>query len=746
LMKFNVLNIACFFNNADGLIEYLNEFAPTFLIIDWSFGDLTPVFSKMFLAEKILGGNICTASAAPTLFDYPFPQGETSTEARTSTQLSSVNQEDPLCRSSSSQNRDTEHSDCSDSHSDSYKVKSSPISSTKAEEDSEAIFDTMDFDNDINEIAIKKEFMCEINVDFPNSEVEKQNIQKKIQNIVHCSIISAMDLTFVKDIILEEHTEEIVNLDFKVLDLEKLPWNLVIFKATNIERGSTILKFSLEFKELPKDEFDANTYRLIELVIITIIENLQFIKSVRRNKINENKDNLVLSATIKAHEFDEDLFKDLLNTLRGSIKEVVDNNSTEEDAETFLESLLSTKSDEVTKLMNYEFTPRSMRNIAKIIKDSRITEKDILEVKIEWNNSKKNISGLLKSESDFLFPYDFRKLSDLEPTTFEKILQFTKILPRERNLWNESFLYNLDVYKHSETLQTQRIHLSKKVDQTWSYPEILMDYKEKGGTLGGLLNALKKFKEEAPIYDSISQFTNCIEELRSKLYENILDNLFCPSHQPYIHNIEEFEKMSRDKGLKIKTNHMESFQKLKDSIIPGDQLWIFRKRTLVRSYAHIVLVTEPKANKFVHVSAPNLKLKRRARAKIQEDDGSKIMDESFCFIVRPSYMDNIFSKRALICKGMMFDYYPETSNCETFCNGVHGIWESSVQGQDIRGAAQNMVNIFAKASVKTKSEVLTMQMQKTFYEENLTLPREVFKQAGAELCQTQSKFRNCINL
>ena len=36
-IKFNVINIAQLFNNADALVLYLQEYDPTFLIIDWCF-------------------------------------------------------------------------------------------------------------------------------------------------------------------------------------------------------------------------------------------------------------------------------------------------------------------------------------------------------------------------------------------------------------------------------------------------------------------------------------------------------------------------------------------------------------------------------------------------------------------------------------------------------------------------------------------------------------------------------------
>ena len=290
-------------------------------------------------------------------------------------------------------------------------------------------------------------------------------------------------------------------------------------------------------------------------------------------------------------------------------------------------------------------------------------------------------------KSRWLFPFNFRKLSDLEPKVFEQILKSTRDLPKEKELWEKFFFYNLDVYGESDDLLDHRIMLSQKVNPVWPYPEILNDYKKNGGTLGGLQNALEKFRDEVvgeEMKNSIAHFVNFTEELKAKMYENILENIFCPSQLPSVHNIDDFEKMIRGKGLKIKTNRMQSFQTVKDSLVEGDQLWIFHQQPLMgamNSYAHVVIIIQD--HKFIHVNAPNLKLMIEAKAIIKEDDQSQLSGEEFCFVVRPSVPSereqDIFSRRAVSCSGIRFDYDPETSNCETFCNGVHGTWEHNVQ-------------------------------------------------------------------
>ena len=147
-------------------------------------------------------------------------------------------------------------------------------------------------------MAFKKTYRCPIEVEFPDSEEDKKFLQERVKNLVLNSTQSAMDLNFVKEIILEEHTQEIVSLDFDVIELKKLPWSSLIFECVDIERGSTIVKFNLGFKEPPRNQADLSAYRLIELVVLTIIENLQFIKEIKKTEIDRNRKHIVLSANI----------------------------------------------------------------------------------------------------------------------------------------------------------------------------------------------------------------------------------------------------------------------------------------------------------------------------------------------------------------------------------------------------------------------------------------------------------------
>ena len=49
--------------------------------------------------------------------------------------------------------------------------------------------------------------------------------------------------------------------------------------------------------------------------------------------------------------------------------------------------------------------------------------------------------------------------------------------------------------------------------------------------------------------------------------------------------VEEFEEMHRKLKLNIETNEMKKFGGIKNDLKEGDQLWIFHKRWMMRSYA-----------------------------------------------------------------------------------------------------------------------------------------------------------------
>merc|ERR1712037_358518 len=146
-------------------------------------------------------------------------------------------------------------------------------------------------------------------------------------------------------------------------------------------------------------------------------------------------------------------------------------------------------------------------------------------------------------------------------------------------------------------------------------------------------------------------------------------------------------------------------------------------RTYARSYSHVAIISEN--GKYIHATSPT-SLTIKSKAVIQEDDLGSIDNLQRCFVVRsptPGYAPK-YLQRAKECLGIQFDYVASTANCETFCHGVHGRWDSSFQSPTGRG--QQVVNGFSKCSkwMKSLSEPLTDQMRKRISDASLILPNE----------------------
>ena len=167
----------------------------------------------------------------------------------------------------------------------------------------------------------------------------------------------------------------------------------------------------------------------------------------------------------------------------------------------------------------------------------------------------------------------------------------------------------------------------------------------------------------------------------AKAFEAILENVYCPSPAPHIRSLQDFEEMHDRHEEKLKTNELKSFEDIKHSLRPGDQLWTFRKPKWMRSYAHVVIIAEHET--FIHVAAPALRLKMRANAKICRGKFEDLTREDLCFVVRPEIPEamrtTIFQERAEACLDINMDYDAASSNCETFANGVLGRWTDGHQ-------------------------------------------------------------------
>ena len=167
-------------------------------------------------------------------------------------------------------------------------------------------------------------YTCRTNIQYPETWDEKNTILNNIEDLVRSTTESSIDLDFLRESILEENVEEVMVMDFAELssmDLRKLPWFKIKFEGIALTPGSTIFDFSLTFKEPPRNLEDVNVYRLMELLILGIIENIEFIKSVEPIKQKNSDNHTVLQMRFKTYNtgFDEEMLQKILNHVRGTI-------------------------------------------------------------------------------------------------------------------------------------------------------------------------------------------------------------------------------------------------------------------------------------------------------------------------------------------------------------------------------------------------------------------------------------------
>ena len=103
----------------------------------------------------------------------------------------------------------------------------------------------------------------------------------------------------------------------------------------------TILNFSLTFKEPPRNPYNANICRLIELIIKTIVENLPFIKPIKKTCPPGQSDNEV--CLLARFEVDKDNFldekiQDILKSLRATVREFLKKCSSKEGVQNSFDS------------------------------------------------------------------------------------------------------------------------------------------------------------------------------------------------------------------------------------------------------------------------------------------------------------------------------------------------------------------------------------------------------------------------
>ena len=536
---------------------------------------------------------------------------------------------------------------------------------------------------------LRKNYRSNLEIRYPDTENERNMILSNIEEIVRHMTESPVDLDFLRDRILEENVEEIMTMDLcqlSSMDLRSLPWFKIKFETISLSQGSTILEFRLTFKEPPRNLEDVNVYRLMELFILATIDNIDFIKSVKpvKQKRESGDSCTALSMRLEAHNtsFDDSLLQKILSHVRGTIALV--NGQTacdEQDVELILNQLMSKMSDRDISSCLHELDPRSLRELIQI---SMLPKNDAAKITFEFYTRTKLNRCIKTSESPsthILFPFDFRKISDLSNKDIMDIMiHLTKHLPER--LWYEFMTLLAPTFHPYEMNAMQEKFCSLPAP----YSKILEEFSKKGGTLGDLLKAMEKLKSSPDLAETdaekIQEYVNKVEAIRINAFDTLLDKIYCPSTIPHVKSMQEFEEMVEN-TRKLKTTAMKRFSEVRDTLEQGDQLWIFRQRWFMRSYAHVVIVGQDE--KFIHVSAPDKKLKMRSRAKICEDSFADVTkEEDICFVIRPpkpqgDLPSTIFRWRAEVCLEIRFDYDAALSNCETFANAIHGMWTEGHQ-------------------------------------------------------------------
>ena len=563
---------------------------------------------------------------------------------------------------------------------------------------------------------------------------------------------------------VEENAEELSMFGFNIsADFWKeLPWDKVEFKAESLTRGSTILNFSITFKQPPRNPNDVCAYTVIELLIKTTIENLNFIDRIEEKSSSVRDDNrMMLHARFKVDKenFLTDKVDDILKKLRETIKMISEDSSSESadiSPETALENPLRElslnnfisaanleKEVEVQKVINQmrkrggpvadwliKLTPCSIRDIVReslgMVDNAEITVnieraetiKFRTETKIIWN------------ETYMLFPFDSRKLKDLSDDMFDQIsMHLTDELPKEGQIWVKLIR---QLFSCRDALKLEK---DIKREQLFNpYTGILCEYQTRGNTLGQLLQGLRIFSESEKCTshkEVIDKYITNVECLREKLYNEILEKLDYSSK--WI-TAQEFDSYYRKYGLRAKTQVTHSLNDLKGHLTIGAMLWMMRKgglkqKLLHKSYAHVGIISD--TNHLVHVTEGSGWDTARSIAVIKEDHLDNLENVEMCFLVLPPDLPSasIYQKRAKACKGFRLNYVAATAQCETFCQYVHGNWDGNIQIPT--GVAQNGLNMWNRGFkfIQRKPKSLKHQMIEKFTDLELTLPEEIFPSA-----------------
>ena len=309
--------------------------------------------------------------------------------------------------------------------------------------------------------------------------------------------------------------------------------------------------------------------------------------------------------------FDEEMLQKILNHVRGTIAhlagEAASDSLSEKEVEDILAELMSTMSERDISNCLHGLCPKSLR---ELIKMSKVATKDLAEITFEFDSTKKKNKCIKKPSSEtryWLFPYDFRKISDLPDNDLVSVVHdFTDYLPKENSLWYKFMKHLKPILNPYEMNDLQERVLSLPNP----YSKIVEQFSKNGGTLGGLLKAAEELKKTPDLLEAdvkrINEYMQKVEDIRTNAFDSLLDQTYCPSTIPHVKSMQEFEELV-SRSQRLKTAVMKRFTAIQDTLEQGDQLWIFHQRWFMKSYAHVVIIGS--GRKLIHVSAPDVKLK-----------------------------------------------------------------------------------------------------------------------------------------
>eukprot|EP00092_Neocalanus_flemingeri_P032401 GFUD01035234.1.p1 GENE.GFUD01035234.1~~GFUD01035234.1.p1 ORF type:complete len:783 (-),score=121.38 GFUD01035234.1:230-2578(-) len=500
-----------------------------------------------------------------------------------------------------------------------------------------------------------------INID---SEVTKNSLCKTIENDMRSALNSPRKLEWLNNLLNEDETLSEYLKEGTSTDFNKIELNVI-----DIFPGSNNVMIQLKYLYFPEDPTEVN---YIVKIVQKLLENLPSVSKVGVNEQTETRhQDGILS--MKVHVGNKYLAKVNKKKLNEFLENFIENVRTK---------LTEERDDIEATLLNNGMAPLSIERVLE-----NLFEPDKIEFNLQPNETCKVEVMTMKNLP--LWPSNQMRLLDLsnrERFAISKVFRNNF----EREIWE-------DVAEHIELLNDDVLFLKlqeeiSNLDQDSSpYPKILDKYKEKFGTIGGIIDCLiqckdnKKVTARTPI-EKIDCMLSIIQEIKETHFiQWIKQYQKNKKISGYVASYEDFKKAaanSKSTRCLLGENGMQWNEDMRRVIKEGDQIWIWRKNILTQ-FAHVGIFIGQES--IVHVQRDG------SYGVIRTDPIEDVIKDSQCFIVKPDpkrleMMWGTPKDRALACVGLQFIYSVRTGTCEVFTNCVAlGIWDTEcacIQGDE----------------------------------------------------------------